>query len=147
MILKTPWVYGSGATARHRDPFTADLWMCVGQEAFRQALRGALAHTHVAVVAIWEVSMAWATDCIRGRAVVGWPAVTLIGAAFAITMLGTTLPTPLYPLYEVIGEGAAAQALGLIASGIVFAALVGMLAAVAVLLLVRNGSSQPRDHR
>ncbi|MGH3998314.1 MAG: MFS transporter [Pseudonocardiaceae bacterium] len=34
------------------------------------------------------------------RGVIGWPAVTLIGAAFAITMLGTTLPTPLYPLYE-----------------------------------------------
>jgi MFS family permease len=31
---------------------------------------------------------------------IGWPAVTLIGAAFVITMLGTTLPTPLYPLYE-----------------------------------------------
>lgn len=37
---------------------------------------------------------------LRRRAVVGWPAVTLIGAAFAITMLGTTHPTPLYPLYE-----------------------------------------------
>ncbi len=35
-----------------------------------------------------------------GRGATGWPAVTLIGAAFAITMLGTTLPTPLYPLYE-----------------------------------------------
>ncbi|MGB8961749.1 MAG: MFS transporter [Pseudonocardiaceae bacterium] len=34
------------------------------------------------------------------RGVIGWPAITLIGAAFAITMLGTTLPTPLYPLYE-----------------------------------------------
>jgi MFS family permease len=30
----------------------------------------------------------------------GWSAVTLTGAAFAITMLGTTLPTALYPLYE-----------------------------------------------
>ncbi|HEX5349040.1 MAG TPA: MFS transporter [Pseudonocardiaceae bacterium] len=35
-----------------------------------------------------------------GRGATGWPGVTLIGAAFAITMLGTTLPTPLYPLYE-----------------------------------------------
>ncbi|MGH3436885.1 MAG: MFS transporter [Sciscionella sp.] len=35
-----------------------------------------------------------------GHKVTGWPAVALIGAAFAITMLGTTLPTPLYPLYE-----------------------------------------------
>jgi MFS family permease len=36
----------------------------------------------------------------------GWSAVTLIGAAFAITMLGTTLPTALYPLYEkVFGFG------------------------------------------
>ena len=35
-----------------------------------------------------------------GRGVHGWPAVALIGAAFAIAMLGTTLPTPLYPLYE-----------------------------------------------
>ncbi|MGI8760271.1 MAG: MFS transporter [Jatrophihabitantaceae bacterium] len=30
----------------------------------------------------------------------GWPAVALVGAAFAIAMLGTTLPTPLYPLYS-----------------------------------------------
>lgn len=30
----------------------------------------------------------------------GWTSVTLIGMAFAIAMLGTTLPTPLYPLYE-----------------------------------------------
>jgi MFS family permease len=29
----------------------------------------------------------------------GWPAVALSGTTFAITMLGTTLPTPLYPLY------------------------------------------------
>ncbi|PZS37286.1 MAG: MFS transporter, partial [Pseudonocardiales bacterium] len=33
------------------------------------------------------------------RGVIGWPGVALIGAAFAVTMLGTTLPTPLYPLY------------------------------------------------
>ncbi len=29
----------------------------------------------------------------------GWPAVTLVAAAFVVAMLGTTLPTPLYPLY------------------------------------------------
>jgi predicted MFS family arabinose efflux permease len=29
----------------------------------------------------------------------GWRAVGLVGAAFAVTMLGTTLPTPLYPVY------------------------------------------------
>ncbi len=34
------------------------------------------------------------------RSITGWSAVTLAGAAFAITMLGTTLPTPLYPLYQ-----------------------------------------------
>ena len=37
---------------------------------------------------------------LSGRPMTGWSAVTLIGAAFAITMLGTTLPTALYPLYE-----------------------------------------------
>ncbi|HWO67928.1 MAG TPA: MFS transporter [Umezawaea sp.] len=30
----------------------------------------------------------------------GWPAVALIGAAFMVVMLGATLPTPLYPLYQ-----------------------------------------------
>lgn len=34
------------------------------------------------------------------RSLRGWTSVTLIGTAFAIAMLGTTLPTPLYPLYE-----------------------------------------------
>lgn len=34
------------------------------------------------------------------RGLASWRAITLIGAVFAITMLGTTLPTPLYPLYE-----------------------------------------------
>ncbi len=58
---------------------------------------------------------------------------------FVMLYVGIAIP--------VIGEGAAAQAFGLIASGIVFAALVGILAAIAVLLLVRKGSSQPRDHR
>jgi hypothetical protein len=40
----------------------------------------------------------------------------------------------------VIGVGAAASTFGLIPAGVVFAALVAILAAVAVLLLVRNGS-------
>ena len=34
------------------------------------------------------------------RGATGWPAAALAGAAFAITMLGTTLPTPLYPSYQ-----------------------------------------------
>jgi len=29
----------------------------------------------------------------------GWPGAALVAAAFAVTMLGTTLPTPLYPAY------------------------------------------------
>jgi MFS family permease len=37
---------------------------------------------------------------VRAPAVSGWPAVGLVGAAFAVNMLGTTLPTPIYPLYE-----------------------------------------------
>lgn len=43
---------------------------------------------------------------------------------------------------RVIGEGAAAQAFGLIAAGMVLDALVAILAAVAVLLLVRSGRNQ-----
>ena len=35
------------------------------------------------------------------RGVAGWPAVSLIALAFVVTMLGTTLPTPLYPAYSV----------------------------------------------
>lgn len=34
------------------------------------------------------------------RSATGWSAAALAGAAFAITMLGTTLPTPLYPSYQ-----------------------------------------------
>jgi MFS family permease len=34
------------------------------------------------------------------RGATGWTGVALAGAAFAITMLGTTLPTPLYPSYQ-----------------------------------------------
>lgn len=37
------------------------------QQAFRQTLRGALGHTHVGFVAIWEVSTAWATNCFGGE--------------------------------------------------------------------------------
>ncbi len=33
------------------------------------------------------------------RGLAGWPAVALVSVAFVVTMLGTTLPTPLYPLY------------------------------------------------
>jgi predicted MFS family arabinose efflux permease len=36
----------------------------------------------------------------RARGVRGAPAAALVAAAFLITMLGTTMPTPLYPLYE-----------------------------------------------
>lgn len=38
-------------------------------------------------------------DRARGQ-VTGWPAVALVAVAFGVAMLGTTLPTPLYPLYE-----------------------------------------------
>ena len=62
-----------------------------------------------------------------GRGATGWPAVTLIGAAFAITMLGTTLPTPLYPLYE------KAFGFGELVTTVVFAAYaVGVTAALLV---------------
>jgi MFS family permease len=39
-------------------------------------------------------------DPVRASGLAGWPAVGLVGAAFAVNMLGTTLPTPVYPLYE-----------------------------------------------
>ncbi|WP_285488005.1 MFS transporter [Amycolatopsis taiwanensis] len=32
--------------------------------------------------------------------VAGWPAAALLAVAFAIAMIGTTLPTPLYPIYQ-----------------------------------------------
>lgn len=68
------------------------------------------------------------------RGVVGWPGVALIGAAFAITMLGTTLPTPLYPLY------AKAFGFGELVTTVVFAAYaVGVTAA---LLLFGRWSDQ-----
>ncbi|MGH3574665.1 MAG: MFS transporter [Pseudonocardiaceae bacterium] len=62
-----------------------------------------------------------------GRGATGWAGVTLIGAAFAITMLGTTLPTPLYPLYE------KAFGFGELVTTVVFAAYaVGVTAALLV---------------
>ncbi|MGH3781209.1 MAG: MFS transporter [Pseudonocardiaceae bacterium] len=68
------------------------------------------------------------------RGVVGWPGVALIGAAFAITMLGTTLPTPLYPLY------AMAFGFGELVTTVVFATYaVGVTAA---LLLFGRWSDQ-----
>lgn len=68
------------------------------------------------------------------RGVIGWPAVMLIGAAFTITMLGITLPTPLYPLYE------RAFGFGELVTTVVFAAhAVGVIAA---LLLVGRWSDQ-----
>jgi MFS family permease len=63
-----------------------------------------------------------------------WTSVTLVGAAFAITMLGTTLPTPLYPLYE------KAFHFGELVTTVVFAAYaVGVIAA---LLLFGHWSDQ-----
>lgn len=62
------------------------------------------------------------------RSLRGWTSVTLIGTAFAIAMLGTTLPTPLYPLYEKIYHFSelvttvvfAAYAVGVIAALLLF---------------------------
>lgn len=62
------------------------------------------------------------------RGVGGWTAVALIGVAFTVVMLGATLPTPLYPLYEKeLGFGAlvttlvfAVYAVGVIAALLLF---------------------------
>jgi len=51
---------------------------------------------------------------------------------FVMLYIGISIP--------VIGEGAAATAFGLIAAGMVFAALVAILAAVALVLLARSAS-------
>jgi sugar phosphate permease len=51
---------------------------------------------------------------------------------FVMLYIGISIP--------VIGEGAAATAFGLITAGMVFAALVAILAAVALVLLVRSSS-------
>jgi predicted MFS family arabinose efflux permease len=58
----------------------------------------------------------------------GWPAVVLVAIAFTVVMLGATLPTPLYPLYEEeFGFGAlvttlvfAVYAVGVIAALLLF---------------------------
>jgi MFS family permease len=36
---------------------------------------------------------------VSGGRAAGWPAIGLVGLAFTVTMVGTTLPTPLYPAY------------------------------------------------
>ena len=49
----------------------------------------------------------------------------IVAAAFAVTMLGTTLPTPLYPLYQ------RAMGFSMLTTTVVFAAYaVGVLAAL-----------------
>jgi MFS family permease len=59
------------------------------------------------------------------RTLRGWVSVALIATAFAIAMLGTTLPTPLYPLYE------KAFGFGELITTVVFAAYaVGVIAAL-----------------
>ena len=64
----------------------------------------------------------------------GWRAVGLVGAAFAITMLGTTLPTPLYPIY------AARLGFGVLVTTVVFA--VYAVGVTAGLLLFGHWSDQ-----
>jgi MFS family permease len=66
--------------------------------------------------------------------VAGWRAVTLVGVAFAVTMLGTTLPTPLYPLY------AAQLGFGQLVSTVVFA--VYAVGVIVGLLLFGHWSDQ-----
>ena len=66
--------------------------------------------------------------------VTGWRAVALVGAAFAITMLGTTLPTPLYPIY------AARLGFGELVTTVVFA--VYAVGVTAGLLLFGHWSDQ-----
>ena len=68
------------------------------------------------------------------RGLRSWRAVTLIATAFAIAMLGTTLPTPLYPLYQ------KTFSFGELVTTVVFAAYaVGVIAA---LLLFGHWSDQ-----
>ncbi|HET6499804.1 MAG TPA: MFS transporter [Amycolatopsis sp.] len=68
------------------------------------------------------------------RSVTGWPAVTLLAAALATAMLGTTLPTPLYPLYQ------EAFGFGELLTTVVFATYA--VGVVAALLLVGSWSDQ-----
>ncbi|GGU96198.1 hypothetical protein GCM10010211_74270 [Streptomyces albospinus] len=64
----------------------------------------------------------------------GWQAVVGIGFSFAVTMMGTTLPTPLYPLYR------ASYGFGELTTTVVHAVYaVGVLAA---LLLFGHWSDQ-----
>jgi MFS family permease len=61
-----------------------------------------------------------------GRRVAGWPAVALIGAAFTVVMLGATLPTPLYPLYQkafAFGELGTTLVFAIYAAGVIAALL------------------------
>jgi len=46
------------------------------------------------------VTLAATAQRTRERGATGWTGAALAGAAFAVTMLGTTLPTPLYPSYQ-----------------------------------------------
>lgn len=68
---------------------------------------------------------------VAGRAT-GWSAVTLVAVAFAVAMIGTTLPTPLYPLYQ------QAFGFGELLTTVVFATYA--IGVVAALLLVGNWS-------
>jgi MFS family permease len=68
------------------------------------------------------------------RRIAGWPGVALVGAAFTITMLGTTLPTPLYPIY------AAEFGFGELVTTVVFA--VYAAGVIAGLLLFGHWSDQ-----
>ncbi|WP_410606091.1 MFS transporter [Amycolatopsis sp. lyj-109] len=60
----------------------------------------------------------------RGKRVAGRPAIALVGAAFAVVMLGATLPTPLYPLYQrefAFGEGVTTLVFAVYAAGVIAA--------------------------
>ncbi|MDT4949487.1 MAG: hypothetical protein QOJ37_2082 [Pseudonocardiales bacterium] len=71
---------------------------------------------------------------VADRRIAGWPGVALVGAAFTITMLGTTLPTPLYPIY------AAEFGFGELVTTVVFA--VYAAGVIAGLLLFGHWSDQ-----
>ncbi|MFI9271235.1 MFS transporter [Kitasatospora sp. NPDC052896] len=64
----------------------------------------------------------------------GWPAVVGIGFSFAVTMMGTTLPTPLYPLYRT------SYGFGELTTTVVYA--VYAVGVVAALLLFGHRSDQ-----
>jgi hypothetical protein len=59
----------------------------------------------------------------------------LVAFGFAVAMMGTTLPTPLYPLYNrafdlapvlTPGVGFVALAVGMVTAGLLFCAIVGV---------------------